>query len=246
MTTDEPPTPDREPTDDEADRLIGEALRRAGRFVPQSPEEVAGAEAELDEAAVELPPGLRGPLALLGGETPGRGSQATPLPQATPPVAHTPAEPASARPALSRRPDDLENPMRRTRLRKMIAWLVVIGTVGIVAGSQYVGWQSRSGELRDRELALQVSLGELSVVQAEQAAAQAETRKHVDAALAAEAEVRKQYRAAHESARKAIADKDFVVRLTGPAHVQPVRRTSGRSKRSTTGPSAGRRNWRSS
>jgi hypothetical protein len=54
-------------SDAQVDRLIYEALRADGKFVPQTPEEVAAAEAELNEAAVELPAGLRNPYAVLGG-----------------------------------------------------------------------------------------------------------------------------------------------------------------------------------
>src|SRR5262245_32304654 len=128
MATDQPAKPEPGPTDDELDRLVYEALRRDGPFVPQSPEEVAGAESEIDEAAVELPPGLRDPLALLGVQTAHpQGAAAPPVPpsypQTTPPAEHRPAEPA---PASTK---NRENPMRGTRLRKMIAWLVV-GAVG--------------------------------------------------------------------------------------------------------------------
>ena len=43
----------------------------------------------------------------------------------------------------------------------------------------------------------------------------------VDAAEAVEAAIAKQYIAAHEAAKKAIEEKDFTVRVTGPTHVQP-------------------------
>jgi hypothetical protein len=103
----------------------------------------------------------------------------------------------------------------------MIAWLVVVGTVGSVVGYQVVVWSSHSQSVRDRELALQQRRDELAVVTAEQNAVHKEAYKHVEIALAAEAELLKFYQAAYESARKAIEEKDFVVRLTGPAHVQP-------------------------
>ena len=73
-----------------------------------------------------------------------------------------------------------------------------------------------------RELALRGEAGTHSCAfEAEQAALQKESRKDAAAAEAAEGELLKLYRAAHESARKAIEDKDFVVRLTGPEHIQP-------------------------
>ena len=52
-------------SDDELEGLVYEAFRRAGTFVPQTPEEVEAAEAEMDEPAVELPPSLRDPMAIL-------------------------------------------------------------------------------------------------------------------------------------------------------------------------------------
>lgn len=64
-TEKQPPKPTRELSDDAADRLIYEAFCANGAFVPQTPDEVARAEAELDEANVELPASLRDPLAIL-------------------------------------------------------------------------------------------------------------------------------------------------------------------------------------
>src|SRR5260221_234960 len=73
MATDKKHT-DKKPelSDDDVDRLLYEALRREGKFVPQSPEEVAEAEAVTDEKAVELPASLRDPLAILKWKRPTR------------------------------------------------------------------------------------------------------------------------------------------------------------------------------
>lgn len=49
----------------DAETLIHEAFRRAGKFLPQSPDEVEAAEAEFDEEQVELPLCLRNPFAIL-------------------------------------------------------------------------------------------------------------------------------------------------------------------------------------
>lgn len=66
MSTDkQPPKPKQELNDDDADRLIYEAFCANGAFVPQTPEEVARAEADFDEESVELPDSLRDPLAIL-------------------------------------------------------------------------------------------------------------------------------------------------------------------------------------
>src|SRR4051794_31090776 len=117
MSADNTPEPKRELTDDDADRLTYEALRRDGKFVPQTPEEVAKAEAEVDEAVTELPPGLCDPLAVLNGAPP----TPAPAPEAAPPAQL--AEPSTARTPSTGLPDET----RRARLRKMVAWLVVVG-----------------------------------------------------------------------------------------------------------------------
>ncbi|MCI0699826.1 MAG: alpha-2-macroglobulin, partial [Planctomycetia bacterium] len=220
MSTDKPTDPNPKLTDNEVDRLVYEALQREGRFVPQSPEEVAKAEAEITEAAVELPPGLRDPLALLKNIPTADSPVSQSIPPTVPPVDHTPAEPSSAL-SSPNRPKGQESPMRGIRARKMIAWLVIVGTIATVGGDQFFGWHMRARDVRDKELALQASQAELARIQEEDTAARKESRKDLDAALAAEADLHKLYLAAHESARKAIEEKDFVVRLTGPTHIQP-------------------------
>jgi hypothetical protein len=52
-------------TELEADALVYEAFRRSGAFLPQTPEEVQAAEAEIDEERIELPLSLRDPMAIL-------------------------------------------------------------------------------------------------------------------------------------------------------------------------------------
>jgi hypothetical protein len=49
----------------EAERLVYEAFKQGGNFLPQTVEEVEAAEAELAGKPVELPPHLRDPLAIL-------------------------------------------------------------------------------------------------------------------------------------------------------------------------------------
>jgi hypothetical protein len=73
MATDKKNAPQKaELSDDEIDRLVYEAMCRAGKFVPQTPEEVAEVEAKLNESAVELPASLRDPLAILKAKRPSR------------------------------------------------------------------------------------------------------------------------------------------------------------------------------
>lgn len=49
----------------EAESLIYEALKRDGKFLPRTPEEIEAAEAELGDEEVQLPPSLQDPLAVL-------------------------------------------------------------------------------------------------------------------------------------------------------------------------------------
>lgn len=52
-------------TEHEAESLVYEAFRQSGAFLPQMPEEVQAAEAEMDEERIELPLSLRDPMAIL-------------------------------------------------------------------------------------------------------------------------------------------------------------------------------------
>ena len=123
------------------------------------------------------------------------------------------AEPSSLRTP----PDD----SRRRARRRLVVWCVFVGALAALVGSQGYIWNAHTREVAATERSLNEKRAELALVEADKAAAQKEARKHVEVALAAEGEVVKLYRDAHESARKAIEEKDFVVRLTGPAHVQP-------------------------
>ncbi len=211
MPPDPPSDPPRELTDDDAERAAYDALRRDGRFVPQSPEEVAAAEAEIDEPAVQLPPALRDPLALLAVV------ETAPAPQ--PPTEPVLAEPSSVRTT----PTDIlkENRMRPPRFRKVILRSLVLAVIAAVPGYQVFAWRAWSHDARVAGRALQAKRDELARVRAEQEALRMASRKGVAAAEAEELKVVALYRDAHESARKAIEDKDFVVRLTGPEHIQP-------------------------
>lgn len=49
----------------EAEALIYKAFNLSGAFLPQTPEEVEAAQANIDEERIELPPSLRDPLVVL-------------------------------------------------------------------------------------------------------------------------------------------------------------------------------------
>ncbi|QEG31859.1 A-macroglobulin complement component [Gemmata obscuriglobus] len=102
-----------------------------------------------------------------------------------------------------------------------IAWVAVIGTVGGLIGSQVYGYAARARDVARAEEKIAERRAELARVQAEQAATREEQRRPLAAALAREAELAQEYTTARNDARRAIEEKEFVVRLSGPTHVQP-------------------------
>src|SRR5258708_2435098 len=111
MSAENPAEPKRELTDNEAERLAYEAMRRDGKFAPQAPDEVAKAEAETNEAATALPPALQNPQAVL------TGSATSPNAPQAPTPAPALSEPSTARTPSTGAPDEA----RRARFRKRIA-----------------------------------------------------------------------------------------------------------------------------
>ena len=66
--------------------------------------------------------------------------------------------------------------MRGSRLRTVLAWLVVVGVLG-TAGAQYFGWRERARAVDRAEEAVRASRDELGRVQAELAAARQGLRR---------------------------------------------------------------------
>ena len=93
--------------------------------------------------------------------------------------------------------------------------------LGTLAAFQFSGWHKQSREVADKQRSLDDARAELTRLQAEQKSAETARKNAVDAATAAEQQIAKDFQAALEAARKAIEAKDFMVRLTGPAHIQP-------------------------
>ena len=112
--------------------------------------------------------------------------------------------------------------MKRFRIRWQLATaaLVLLG-LGTLSAFQFSGWYRQSRAVAQSQQSLDDARTELTRLQAEQKAAEEAARKEIDAAAAAEQQIAKDFQAAMEAARKAIEAKDFVVRLTGPAHIQP-------------------------
>lgn len=135
---------------------------------------------------------------------------------------HVPTEPQPTAVVVPAR----ETPRPVTMARVWTRWgiaaaLLFLGALGGPAAYQFSGWYAQSREVKDRQLALADRRKDLEAAEAERAVLRAAAQKEFDAAAAADAAVAENYDAALASARQAIEAKDFVVRLTGPARVQP-------------------------
>jgi len=102
-----------------------------------------------------------------------------------------------------------------------VAVLLVLGALGAAAGNQYFGWSAKSRAVQEKQAALELARAEEARLQAERETAREAAIKDLAPAEAAKQQVAKEYEAALAAARKAIEVKDFLVRLTGPAHIQP-------------------------
>jgi hypothetical protein len=133
------------------------------------------------------------------------------------------AEPLPIEPvAVPRAADTKEKPMKRFRIRWQLATaaLVLLG-LGTLSAFQVSGWYRQSRAVDQSQQALDDARAELARLQVDQKAAEEAARKDITAAAAAEERLVRDFTAALEAAKKAIEAKDFVVRLTGPAHIQP-------------------------
>ena len=97
----------------------------------------------------------------------------------------------------------------------------VLIALGLPAAGEIIEWRSKSRAVADAQAALDANRTELEKVQAEQQAARDAAQKALQPARADEQKLARDFQAALDAARKAIEDKDFIVRLTGPAHIQP-------------------------
>ncbi|HEX3147192.1 MAG TPA: alpha-2-macroglobulin family protein [Gemmataceae bacterium] len=119
---------------------------------------------------------------------------------------------------------------RRTALSVQSVWmrwavaaclLVVFGGLGGPAAYQFVAWHAQSSETEFWKLAVNNRREDLKKVEAEQQARKEQIRVEHRDALAAQQAAEKAYAEALASARKAIENKDFIVRLTGPERAIP-------------------------
>lgn len=108
----------------------------------------------------------------------------------------------------------------RSRTRWTVAAAVFL-VACIPAAYQLAGWPRVSREVAEGQRALDAKREELARVDAAQKEAQQPSRKVLDDAIAAERELARQYQSDLQAALKAISERDFEVRLTGPARIQP-------------------------
>src|SRR5262245_40362482 len=114
-----------------------------------------------------------------------------------------------------------EAPDKSSGLGLRILAGVAVLCLGVLTAFQIQGWFTKSREARDTQQILDTSRAELTKLQDEQKTAQQDARKDYDKATATVQKVSQDYLAELEKAHKDIKDKDFAVRLTGPAHIQP-------------------------
>jgi hypothetical protein len=103
----------------------------------------------------------------------------------------------------------------------VVAVGLVLGLLGTPAVYQFLGWRDKSRDAKAKQVALDTTRAELAQLQTEQTAARQAAQKEVEPARITEEELTNSYQAALQKVRKDIEEKDFFVRLTGPAHIQP-------------------------
>src|SRR5205085_10645300 len=86
---------------------------------------------------------------------------------------------------------------------------------------QFVGWQLQSRETDELKLALDTRHQDVQAAEVERQARADQVRREHQQALAAQQDAAKAYRDALASAKKAIEDKDFLVRVPGPERATP-------------------------
>jgi len=113
----------------------------------------------------------------------------------------------------------------RSRFRKAWAYIAPALPVMIVLGGlatyQLIGWSNASREVTTSRNAFAASQEQLSQAQEEQQAKQNQQRKELEELIAAERKIASEYQIALKEALKAISEKEFLVKVTGPTHFEP-------------------------
>ena len=116
-------------------------------------------------------------------------------------------------------PDDAPNTGFWLRWRVISLALAVL--LGVPAAYQLSNWYEKSQDAQAKQAARDKTKAELDTLQADQKAAQDAARAELTRTTAAEQALTQASQEALQNARKVLEDKDFSVRLTGPAHIQP-------------------------
>lgn len=125
-----------------------------------------------------------------------------------------PKAPPGTKPEPDAKPGDFW-----TRWRFVAALFAVL--LALPAGRQVYNWYAKSRDAKDKIAARDTTRAAFEKLLAEQKVATDAARADFDKARAAEELLQKQHEEALQKARKLLEEKDFTVRLTGPAHVQP-------------------------
>ena len=143
------------------------------------------------------------------------------LPEPSPPPSPAPA-PAEVKAVTTPVTPPADRPSKKSWPRWWVAAAVLLA-VGAGGPAAYHGirWSEESAEARAKQAELDARRAELAELQAKQEAAQREARKELTAAEEKARTVVAEFQLALQKAHEAIQAKDFMVRLTGPAHVQP-------------------------
>ena len=99
-----------------------------------------------------------------------------------------------------------------------LALLLICGTIGTY---HFVTRARASREVLASQSALTSSRDELAKVQKAQEIGQPQLRQELDAAIARERELAREYQQTLRDALKAIAEKEYLVRVTGPETIEP-------------------------
>jgi hypothetical protein len=108
-----------------------------------------------------------------------------------------------------------------TRWAVAACLLLVFGGLGGPAAYQFIGWYAQSHETEQLRLAARDSKERVRKLEADEQAKRDSIRQEQERAVAAHQAAEKAYVDALTNARNAVAQKDFVVRLRGPDHIQP-------------------------
>jgi hypothetical protein len=136
-----------------------------------------------------------------------------PVPVEDKPVSAPLNEPAKKSPPVP--------PQKRSWRWQVAAAVLVLAGVGGVSAYQYAAWHGKDRTARERQSELNARQQELARLRAEQEAARRQAEQDLAKAREASQAVVKELQTALQKAKDDVAAKDFHVRLTGPAHVQP-------------------------